>query len=284
MEPVRDNITAVDGDIAAVHANSGDVPAVAAVPADVVVNGVAHNGSLGGRDTTQLSIRGVPLHRPLPHEHLSGLAPGTVLICGHMVCVPCWVAWGGDHVEFRAEVENGSEYQEGDFDEGPDDNEQQLQEGEEEAEEGEDDDDDMLGQEHPDENGDEDEQQQAGPDDQDDGEGEDEGEDEDEDEGEISEVDEDQFPDPPPQPAYEWRPPMKCPVCQLVLEHPGCGCPILPEDMPPSLEEDEDAAGGREYSYADDQWARRYPQTLPERADGAVSPFCAPCAARIGGN
>ncbi|KAK4102229.1 hypothetical protein N658DRAFT_506433 [Parathielavia hyrcaniae] len=40
--------------------------------------------------TTQLSIRALPLHHPTNPTDLPDLAPGMVLLCGHMFCKPCW--------------------------------------------------------------------------------------------------------------------------------------------------------------------------------------------------
>ncbi len=45
---------------------------------------------------TQLSIRGLPRYQPrdgLGLADLPDFAPGVVLICGHMVCHPCWRAY-----------------------------------------------------------------------------------------------------------------------------------------------------------------------------------------------
>jgi len=62
---------------------------------------------------TQLSIRGAQIYRsPDPEERASlpEFAPGVVLICGHMVCKPCWgqLKWHHDtatgHIDSDGEV------------------------------------------------------------------------------------------------------------------------------------------------------------------------------------
>jgi hypothetical protein len=47
--------------------------------------------------TTQLSIRGLHLYESDDPADLPDLAPGVVLICGHMFCKPCWDAHVQQH-------------------------------------------------------------------------------------------------------------------------------------------------------------------------------------------
>lgn len=218
--------------------------------------------------TTQLSIRGLEIYEPEDENEQAGLlelAPGTVLICGHMVCTPCWT----QHVAVqRGEGSAGLEHWSDEEEE-----EDEAMEGEvgaagEEGDWEDVDEEDQVGSEG--EQGAKASPSASLPD--------------------LVAIANDAGPPPinlaAPIQAPNNRPflepfaPLTCPLCRAVLQHPACGCDVETNEMPTHPSDPCASILYRavwvDTPYGEDGWADRFPRPLND--GGHIADWCGECS------
>ncbi len=186
---------------------------------------------------TQLSIRGLEIYEPEDEYERTGLpelAPGVVLVCGHMVCGPCWQQYVVmQRGEVAEEDEEGVWEEVEDESEDDDDDYEEMEQAEEGAK-------GALPNLIPN----------------------------------PAAANANPPPLILPAPARGanagFIDPLKCPVCRVALRYRYCLCDIETPVMPLHPLDPSAPAGYREtwagVAYSDDRWAAAFPRTLNDGA------------------